>query len=165
MKTFKFAFEIIWPLKGYSILSFISYFNWAKPFSGGDFWPRAFTGKSLSEVLLFAKHGENMLCTKIVLTVRNNFCTHYVLPRFELGILMYWTCNSMNSLLSYYGLVDAKIRASDKDLQTIFSHFLPRFVHFKFPSFFWNSLYVMFLNFYWKHSEMAKTQKTNVIRF
>ena len=31
------------------------------------------TGKSLSEALLFAEHGENMLCTKIVLTVRNHF--------------------------------------------------------------------------------------------
>ena len=32
------------------------------------------TGKSLSEALLFAEHGENMLCTKIVLNVRGNFC-------------------------------------------------------------------------------------------
>ena len=32
------------------------------------------TGKSLSEALLFAEHGENMLCTKIDLNVRNNFC-------------------------------------------------------------------------------------------
>ena len=47
------------------------------------------TGKSLSEALLFAEHGENMLCTKIVLNVRNNFCTQPVLPRFELGIFMY----------------------------------------------------------------------------
>ena len=31
-------------------------------------------GKSLSEALLFAEHGENMLCTKIDLNVRNNFC-------------------------------------------------------------------------------------------
>ena len=53
------------------------------------------TGKSLSEALLFAQH---------------------VLPRFELGIFMYWTTSSMNNLSSYYGLVDAKIRASDKDL-------------------------------------------------
>ena len=44
------------------------------------------TGKSLSEALLL---GENMLCTKIVLNVRNNFCTQHVLPRFELGIFMY----------------------------------------------------------------------------
>ena len=70
----------------------------------------------MSEALLFAEHGENMLCTKIVLNARNNFCTQHVLPRFELGIFMYWTCNSMNNLLPYCGLVDAKIRASDKDL-------------------------------------------------
>ena len=47
------------------------------------------TGKSLSEALLFAEHGENMLCTKIVLNVRNNFCTQHVLPGFQLGIFMY----------------------------------------------------------------------------
>ena len=47
------------------------------------------TGKSLSEALLFAENGENMLCTKIVLNVRNNFCTQHVLPRFELGIFTY----------------------------------------------------------------------------
>jgi hypothetical protein len=51
------------------------------------------TGKSLSEALLFAENGENMLCTKIVLNIRNNFCTQHVLPRFELGIFMYWTCS------------------------------------------------------------------------
>ena len=50
----------------------------------------------MSEALLFAEHGENMLCTKIVLNVRNNFCTQHFLPRLELGIFMYWTCNSMN---------------------------------------------------------------------
>ena len=47
------------------------------------------TGKSWSEALLFQNMGENMLCTKIVLNVRNNFCTQHVLPRFELGIFMY----------------------------------------------------------------------------
>ena len=47
------------------------------------------TGKSLSEALLFAEHGENMLCTEIVLNFRNNFCTLNVLPKFELGIFMY----------------------------------------------------------------------------
>ena len=46
-------------------------------------------GKSLSESLIFAEHGKNMLCKKIVLNVRNNFCTQHVLPRFELGIFMY----------------------------------------------------------------------------
>ena len=48
-----------------------------------------FTGKSLSETLLFAENGEDMLCTKNVLNVRNNFCTQHVLPRFELGIFLY----------------------------------------------------------------------------
>ena len=59
------------------------------------------TGKSLSEAFLFAEHGENMLRTKIILNVRNNFCAQHVLPRFELEIFMYWICNSMNNLSSY----------------------------------------------------------------
>ena len=55
--------------------------------------------KYFPDALLFAEHGENMLFTKIVLNVR--------------------ACNSMNNLLSYRGLVDAKIRASDKDLPVL----------------------------------------------
>ena len=74
------------------------------------------TGRSFSDALLFPEHGKSMLCTKIVLNVRNNFCTQNVLLRFELGISMCWTWNLMNNLSSYCGLVDAKIRASDKDL-------------------------------------------------
>ena len=74
------------------------------------------TCKSLSEALLFAEHGEKMLCPKIVLNVRNNFFTQHVLPRFQLGIFIYWTCNWMNNLSSYCGLVYFKLRASDKDL-------------------------------------------------
>ena len=81
------------------------------------------TGKSLSEALLFAEHVENMLCTKIVLNVRNNYCTEHVLPRLEIGIFMYWTCNSMNNC----GFVDAKIRASDKDLPVLTSCFQSTF--------------------------------------
>ena len=75
------------------------------------------TGKSLSEALLFAEHGENMVyknCSEC-----QKQCTQHVLPRFELGFLMYWTCNSMNNLSSYCGLVDAKISASEKDLPVI----------------------------------------------
>ena len=34
----------------------------------------------------------------------------------ELVVFMYWTWNSMNNLLSYCGLVDARISASEKDL-------------------------------------------------
>ena len=47
------------------------------------------TGKSLPEAFLFGEHWENMLCTEIVLDVKNNFCTQHVLPRFELRIFMY----------------------------------------------------------------------------
>ena len=82
------------------------------------------TGKSLSEALLFEKHGENMLCTEIVLNVKNNFCIQHLLPMFR--IFMYWTCNSMNNLSSYFGLVDAKVRASDKDLPVTCVYILPR---------------------------------------
>ena len=35
---------------------------------------------------------------------------------FELGIFMYRTGKSMNNILSHCGFIDAKIRASDKDL-------------------------------------------------
>ena len=47
-------------------------------------WMVLITGKSLSEALLFAEHGENKLCTKIVLNVRNNFCTQHVSLGFSL---------------------------------------------------------------------------------
>ena len=48
---------------------------------------------------------------------KTNICVHKMfLTCSDLGIFMYWTRNSMNNLLSYCGLVDAKIRASDKDL-------------------------------------------------
>ena len=55
-----------------------------------------------------------MLCTNFVLNVKtkNNFCTHQV-------VNLYFSGNSMNNLLSYCGLNDAKIRASEKDLPVI----------------------------------------------
>ena len=34
----------------------------------------------------------------------------------ELVDFMYWTGKSMNNILSYFGIVDARISASDKDL-------------------------------------------------
>ena len=34
----------------------------------------------------------------------------------EVVVFMYWTGKSMNNLLSYCGLVDTRISASDKDL-------------------------------------------------
>ena len=51
---------------------------------------------------------------------KKNLCKQHVLtmisPCSELGIFMCCTGNSMNNLLSYCGLVDARISASEKDL-------------------------------------------------
>ena len=37
----------------------------------------------------------------------------------ELVVFMYWTGKSMNNILSYCGLVDVRINASDKDLPVL----------------------------------------------
>ena len=54
-----------------------------------------------------------MLCTKIVFCFRfdiqNNICTQHVLN-------LYFSGNSMSNLLSYCGLTDSRMRASDTDL-------------------------------------------------
>ena len=101
------------------------------------------TGKSLSEALIFASTNpqyddwlfydlrvqymkipssedvKNMLCTQIVFfvfTFRTIYVQNMFLTCSEHGIFMYWTCKSMKQFLSYFGLVDAKINASEKDL-------------------------------------------------
>ena len=75
-----------------------------------------------------SEHQENILCTQIVFCfdIQNKFM-YTTLTCSELGIFIYWTCNSMNNLLSYCGLVDARINASEKDLPVIplpFWHFI-----------------------------------------
>ena len=40
---------------------------------------------------------------------KNTFCTQHILN-------LYFSENSMNNLLSYCGLTDARMRASEKDL-------------------------------------------------
>ena len=56
-----------------------------------------------------------MFCTNIVLNVntknknKNNYCTQHDVNLYFLG-------NSMNNLLSYCGLTEASMRASEKDL-------------------------------------------------
>jgi hypothetical protein len=47
------------------------------------------------------------------------FANNMFFPCSELGILHVRTSNSMDNLLSYCGLVDAKIRASDIDLPVL----------------------------------------------
>ena len=44
----------------------------------------------------------------------------------ELVVVMYWTGKSMNNLLPYCGLIDAKVRASYKDLPVFGTCLLPR---------------------------------------
>ena len=95
------------------------------------------TGQSLSEALIFAstnqqcndrlfidlqvqymkipnsEHGENMWCTKNfwmpeTISVHTNM--------FSPGLSLEFSCNLMNNQSSHCWLVDAKIRASDKDL-------------------------------------------------
>ena len=50
----------------------------------------------------------------------------------ELGIFIYWACNSKNNLLSYCGLVDARISASKKDLPVIHVQMHSHYVHYLF---------------------------------
>ena len=58
-----------------------------------------------------------MLCTQIVLNVKMKTKNQFMYTTCsELVVFMYRTGKSMNNLLSYCGLVDAKIRASEKDL-------------------------------------------------
>ena len=44
--------------------------------------------------------------------IQNNICTQHVLN-------LYFSGNSMNNLLSYCGLTDARMRASEKDLPVL----------------------------------------------
>ena len=81
------------------------------------------TGKSLSEALIFASINpqyDNRLLMELPVQYmkttsaehgKNMFC-----PCSALVVFMCWTGNSMNNLLSYCGLVDARISASEKDI-------------------------------------------------
>ena len=51
-----------------------------------------------------------------VLTFRTIYAHNMFSPCSELVVFMYWTGKSMNNLLTYCGLVDPRISASDKDL-------------------------------------------------
>ena len=77
------------------------------------------TGKFLFIVLLLQNMGRTCCVQKLfwmseTISVHNMFS-----PGLSLEFSCIETCNSMNNLSSYCGLVDAKIRASDKDLPVI----------------------------------------------
>ena len=49
-----------------------------------------------------SEHGKNMVCTEIVLNVKTKTKKQFAYTICsELGIFIYWTCNSMNNLSSY----------------------------------------------------------------
>ena len=65
-----------------------------------------------------------MLCTNIVLNVKqkqkkNNVSSQHVLT-------LYFSRNSMNNHLSYCGLTNARMRASEKYLPVFFGQKIPR---------------------------------------
>ena len=64
----------------------------------------------------FAEHGEEHVAYKNCSEYQKQFLYTTCSPQVWAWNFMYWTCNSMNNLSSYCGLVDAKIRSSDKDL-------------------------------------------------
>ena len=74
------------------------------------------TGKSLSEALIFPSINPQYDCRLFMASPVQYMKT----TSAEHGLHMCCTCsfygNSMNNLLSYCGLIDGKIRASDKDL-------------------------------------------------
>ena len=97
--------------------------------------PHLRTGKSLSEALIFASTNpqyddrlfielrvQYMKITSLehVVYINCSKCRNKNQFKYttcsELVIFMYWTVNLMNNLLSYCGLVDARISASDKYL-------------------------------------------------
>ena len=57
---------------------------------------------------------QNMLYTQIVLFQHSEQFMFTTCS--ELAIFMYWACNSMKNILSYSGLVDTRLSASEKDL-------------------------------------------------
>ena len=89
--------------------------------------PKGAAGKSLSEALIFASTNPQYdirLSIDLSVSERANYKLRtwgeHVLPMFsqcsELVVFMYWIGKSMNNLLSYCGLVDTRISASEKDL-------------------------------------------------
>ena len=60
---------------------------------------------------------QNMLCTQIVFCFCIDNSKQFMYTTCsELVVFMHWTGKLMNNLLSYFGLVDVKINAFDKDL-------------------------------------------------
>ena len=79
---------------------------------------------NLCQKLFFLHNMGRTCCVQKLFWMSETISVHNM---FSAGLclefFMYWTCNAMNNLSSYCGLVDAKIRASDKDLPIHISFF------------------------------------------
>ena len=98
-----------------------------------------------SKLRTWGEHEENILRT----------CCLHVLPLFspcsELGIFMYWTRKSMNNLLSYCGLVDPRIRASEKVLPVTRCKSAKEEVLDFFIGFWWTTVICKHLSYFTKN--------------
>ena len=74
-------------------------------------WTDLLTGKSFSEALILASTD-----LQYYKRFKYTICSEFV-------VFMYWTGKPMNNILSYCGLVAARIRASNKDLPVPMFHF------------------------------------------
>ena len=86
-----------------------------------------------------SEHGENMgrtcylyklfwVSKQKIIWVLTTYIHNMFWTCSELATFMYWACNSMNNLLSYCGLVNARMNASEKDLPVFRSGLLSRAV-------------------------------------
>ena len=77
------------------------------------------TGESVSEALILKsvnpQYGDNLLID-LQLQYKKNTSSEHVEYKKNSKHFLYTTCNSMNNLLSYCGLTDARMRASEKKL-------------------------------------------------
>ena len=73
---------------------------------------------NLCQKLFFLQNMGRTCCVQKLFWMSETISVHKMFsPGLSLEFLMCWTCNSMNNLSSYYcHIIDAKIRASDKDL-------------------------------------------------
>ena len=72
---------------------------------------------NLCQKLFFLQNMERIYCVQKLFRMSEKISAHNMFsPGLSLEFSCIELCNSMNNLSSYCGLVDAKIRASDKDL-------------------------------------------------
>ena len=82
------------------------------------------TGKSFSEALILASTNPQYEKDCSLISTWKLQTQKMYTTCSELEVFMYRTGESMNNLLSYCGLIDARIRVSNKDLPVSSNHFV-----------------------------------------